>query len=78
MKTTSHGPEGTEGTNVAVFGRFKYRSRSVGRVTDSPFDVWAKVDASLWRILWIRPRLSKVWEDGVCEQSRWWACNHLG
>lgn len=30
--------------NVAVFGRFRYRSRTLGKVTDSPFCVWAKVD----------------------------------
>ncbi len=34
IETGVHGPEGKEGTNVAVFGRFKYRSRSVRRVTD--------------------------------------------
>ena len=43
---TEHGTpglEGKEGTNVAVFGHFKYKSRTIGRISESPFCVWAKV-----------------------------------
>ncbi|KAL8979430.1 MAG: hypothetical protein Q9205_005230 [Flavoplaca limonia] len=31
------------GEDVAVFGRFTYRSRTLGKKTTSPFSVWAKV-----------------------------------
>ena len=54
IKTNSHGPESKEGTDVAVFGRFKYRSRSVGRTTDSPFCVWAKVDEAAGKVTYMK------------------------
>ncbi|KAL8879488.1 MAG: hypothetical protein Q9192_008227 [Flavoplaca navasiana] len=31
------------GEDVAVFGRFTYRSRTLGKETTSPFSIWAKV-----------------------------------
>lgn len=33
-----------EGENVAVFGKFTYRSRTLGKAYTSPFCVWCKVD----------------------------------
>ena len=32
------------GDDVAVFGRFTYRSRSLGQVSVSPFSIWCKVN----------------------------------
>ena len=29
---------------MAVFGKFTYRSRSLGQVSVSPFSIWCKVD----------------------------------
>jgi uncharacterized protein len=40
--------------NVAVFGRFKYKSRSLGQVTDSPFCVWAKVDEERGKVTYMQ------------------------
>ena len=54
IETNNHGPEGKEGTNVAVFGRFKYRSKSVGRITDSPFCVWAKVNEDTGKVTYMQ------------------------
>ena len=31
------------GEDVAVFGRFTYRSRTLGKTSTSPFSIWAKV-----------------------------------
>ncbi|KAL8735052.1 MAG: hypothetical protein Q9181_002966 [Wetmoreana brouardii] len=31
------------GEDVAVFGRFTYRSRTLGKASTSPFSIWAKV-----------------------------------
>jgi len=40
IKPSSTGPEGAKtGTDVAAFGRFKYKSRTQGKITDSPFYV---------------------------------------
>ncbi|MCJ1457786.1 hypothetical protein MMC28_008155 [Mycoblastus sanguinarius] len=33
------------GENVAVFGRFTYRSNTLGKACESPFSIWCKVDA---------------------------------
>lgn len=49
-----HGPEGKDGINVAVFGKFKYKSKSVGRVTESPFCVWAKVDEKIGKVTYMQ------------------------
>ena len=54
LETGKNGPEGKEGTNVAVFGRFRYRSRTIGRITDSPFCVWAKVDESRDKVTYMQ------------------------
>ena len=54
IETGVHGLEGKEGVNVAVFGRFKYRSRTIGRITDSPFCVWAKVDESKQKVTYMQ------------------------
>ena len=32
------------GENVAVFGRFTYRSRTLGQATTSPFSIWCRVN----------------------------------
>ena len=32
------------GEDVAVFGKFTYRSRSLGKVSVSPFSIWCKVN----------------------------------
>jgi hypothetical protein len=45
-------PNGPSLANVAVFGRFVYRSRSIGKVTDSPFNVWAIVDVEVGKVVW--------------------------
>ncbi|CAO1602581.1 MAG: hypothetical protein LQ349_007553 [Xanthoria aureola] len=34
---------GSGGEDVAVFGRFTYRSRTLGKASTSPFSIWAKV-----------------------------------
>jgi ketosteroid isomerase-like protein len=31
------------GENVAVFGDFRYKSKSIGKVVSSPFSIWVKV-----------------------------------
>ena len=54
IDTGKHGAEPVEGTNVGVFGRFKYRSKSVGRETDSPFCVWAKVDEEKQKVTYMQ------------------------
>lgn len=43
-----------EEANVAVFGRFKYRSRTLGKITDSPFAVWAKVDVGREKVVYMQ------------------------
>lgn len=35
----------SSGENVAVFGSFTYRSRSLGQACTSPFSIWCKVNA---------------------------------
>ena len=37
-----------------MFGRFKYRSKSVGRITDSPFCAWAKVDEAAGKVTYMQ------------------------
>lgn len=32
------------GENVALFGKFTYRSRTLGQVNTSPFSIWCKVN----------------------------------
>lgn len=55
LPTKSTGPDGDKkGTHVGVFGRFKYRSRSVGSVVDSPFCVWAKVDEAAGKVTYMQ------------------------
>ena len=39
---------------MAIFGRFKYRSISLGQATDSPFAVWAKVDAEKGKVVYMQ------------------------
>ena len=33
-----------EGENVAVFGNFTYRSRTLGQASTSPFSIWCRVN----------------------------------
>ena len=57
IDTGSYGPEGASGssiTNVAVYGRFKYKSRTIGRITDSPFSVWCKVDEAKGKVTYMQ------------------------
>lgn len=42
------------GGNVAVFGRFKYKSRTLGKTTESPFCVWAKVDGPSGKVSYMQ------------------------
>lgn len=37
-----------------MFGRFKYRSKTIGRITDSPFCVWAKVDEAKQKVTYMQ------------------------
>ena len=39
---------------MAIFGRFVYRSKSIGKVTDSPFAVWAKVDTEKGQVTYMQ------------------------
>ena len=34
------------GEDVAVFGKFTYRSKTLGKVCTSPFSIWCKVDGN--------------------------------
>lgn len=34
------------GENVAVFGSFTYRSRTLGQANTSPFSIWCKVNGN--------------------------------
>ncbi|KAK3680318.1 hypothetical protein LTR37_021343 [Vermiconidia calcicola] len=52
--TGLHGPEGKVGTNFGVFGRFKYRARTTGLITDSPFCVWARIDESKGKVTYMQ------------------------
>ena len=55
VTTTSPAPDGEKpGTDVGVFGRFKYRSRTIERITDSPFCVWAKVDEDKQKVTYMQ------------------------
>ncbi|KAK0949104.1 hypothetical protein LTR91_026725, partial [Friedmanniomyces endolithicus] len=36
--------------HVAIFGRFVDRSNSIGKLTDSRFAVWAKVDVAMGKV----------------------------
>jgi hypothetical protein len=40
--------------NVAVFGRFRYRSRTLGQVIVSPFRAWAKVDEKKGKVIYMQ------------------------
>ena len=40
--------------NVAVFGRFKYNSRTLGQTSNSPFCVWAKVDEEQGKVTYMQ------------------------
>ncbi|KAK1061839.1 hypothetical protein LTR12_006359 [Friedmanniomyces endolithicus] len=40
--------------HVATFGRFVYRSKSIGKLTDSPFAVWAKVDMAEGKVTYMQ------------------------
>ena len=37
-----------------MFGRFKYKSRTLGKVTESPFCVWAKVDRASGKVTYMQ------------------------
>lgn len=43
-----------DGDHVAVFGRFRYKSKTLGKVTDSPFAVLAKVDPGSGKIVYMQ------------------------
>ena len=53
-KSSSDGGNVPGSVNVAVFGRFRYRSRTLGQVTDSPFCVWAKVDEKRGKVTYMQ------------------------
>lgn len=56
--TTFGGPNVSDASDkteqVAIFGRFVYRSKSIGRATDSPFAVWAKVDLEKGKVTFMQ------------------------
>lgn len=43
-----------EGENVAVFGRFVYKSNTIGKISDSPFGIWAKVDEAKGKVTYMQ------------------------
>ncbi|KAK1815236.1 hypothetical protein LTR12_010402 [Friedmanniomyces endolithicus] len=40
--------------HVAIFGHFVYRSKSIGKLTDPPFAVWAKVDVAMGKVVYMQ------------------------
>ncbi|TKA63012.1 hypothetical protein B0A55_10429 [Friedmanniomyces simplex] len=40
--------------HVAIFGRFVYCSKSIGKLTDSPFAVWGKVDMARGKVTYMQ------------------------
>ncbi|KAK0273078.1 hypothetical protein LTR35_012490 [Friedmanniomyces endolithicus] len=40
--------------HVAIFGCFVYRSKSIGKLTDPPFAVWAKVDTAEGKVTYMQ------------------------
>ncbi|KAK0266552.1 hypothetical protein B0A54_13974 [Friedmanniomyces endolithicus] len=40
--------------HVAIFGHFVYRSKSIGKLTDPAFAVWAKVDVAMGKVVYMQ------------------------
>lgn len=39
---------------MVVFGRFQYKSRTLGKITDSPFAIWCKVDQNAGKVTYMQ------------------------
>lgn len=53
-KPTPDGGNSPDTVNVAVFDRFRYRSRTLNQISDSPFCVWAKVDERKGKVIYMQ------------------------